>query len=160
MPRFPVFAAVLLATACAPVLVTSRGDDLGHDTNTSVPSLNGSGVDVFVHGMQATNNVTYPCIRIPSLVAVPAGPLVAFMECRRFCGDECWPVTSPGGPRKCGKAAARQSFADQYAAGGHDQGGLDTTATAAPPLKGDVCMRRSLDGGESWEPLTVVRAQG
>jgi hypothetical protein len=33
----------------------------------------------------------FPCVRVPSLVAIPGGPLLAFAECRSFKGDGCMP---------------------------------------------------------------------
>jgi hypothetical protein len=37
----------------------------------------------------------FPCVRVPSLLAVPAGPLLAFAECRSFTGDGCEPASGP-----------------------------------------------------------------
>jgi hypothetical protein len=33
----------------------------------------------------------FPCVRVPSLLAIPGGPLLAFAECRLFTGDGCEP---------------------------------------------------------------------
>lgn len=55
-------------------------------------NLGGKGIEVFRHGMAG-----YTCIRIPSLVTAGlGGAVVAFMECRFDCGDECWPMNYPG----------------------------------------------------------------
>ena len=34
----------------------------------------------------------FPCVRVPSLVAVPGVALLAFAECRHFVGDSCEPT--------------------------------------------------------------------
>lgn len=103
--------------------------------------LNGAGVDVFVHGMRAANtNVTYPCIRIPSVISTGEGTVVAFMECRFSCADECWPKALEG---TCWKGDGRPRL-----------GG------AGSPLGGDVCMKRSTNFGRSWGELLVVGPGG
>lgn len=43
---------------------------------------------VFTHGEGG-----YPCIRIPSIIQVKSGKLLAFAECRTFTGDGCIPTT-------------------------------------------------------------------
>jgi sialidase-1 len=50
---------------------------------------------VFMHGARSSNlNVSYPCIRIPSIVSLETTPpsLAAFAECRYWVGDNCFPV--------------------------------------------------------------------
>lgn len=42
---------------------------------------------VFIHGEGG-----YPCIRIPAIVQVKSGKLLAFAECRTFTGDGCNPT--------------------------------------------------------------------
>ena len=37
----------------------------------------------------------FPCVRVPSLLAIPGGPLLAFAECRSFTGDGCEPRHRP-----------------------------------------------------------------
>eukprot|EP01052_Picozoa_sp_SAG31_P040946 SAG31_NODE_6069_length_2184_cov_3.764988_1_plen_411_part_00 len=108
----------------------------------ATPVMNGLGVDVFIHGERAVNNnVTYPCIRIPSLIGVGGGNLVAFAECRFSCGDECWPKKLEG---TCW--------------GSH--GPLSQIGAAGSPRGGDICMKRSSDSGATWSGLRMIGANG
>jgi hypothetical protein len=62
----------------------------------------------------------YPCIRIPSTLALPDGnTILAFAECRRWAGDQCFVRGIPNASRE-------QEF------------------------NRSVCMRRSIDGGQTW----------
>eukprot|EP01050_Picozoa_sp_SAG11_P024243 SAG11_NODE_5104_length_1664_cov_1.167412_1_plen_292_part_10 len=122
---------------------------------TETPCLNGAGVDVFVHGMRAANtNVTYPCIRIPSVVSAgEGGAVVAFMECRFSCADECWPKALEG---TCWKGGV-EGESPATAGGAPRRGGL---GGAGSPFGGDVCMKRSTDGGANWGELLVAGPGG
>ena len=51
---------------------------------SSAPSSNS--ISVFSSGIGG-----FPCVRVPSLLAIPGGPLLAFAECRSFTGDGCEP---------------------------------------------------------------------
>lgn len=74
----------------------------------------------------------FPCVRVPSLLAVPHGPLLAFAECRHFTGDGCEPQT---------------------AAGAGVQGSADLRDRV-------VCMRASSDGGVTWGALQPNISRG
>ena len=41
----------------------------------------------------------YPCIRIPSALALPGGEVLAFAECRRWAGDQCFVAGQPNASR-------------------------------------------------------------
>lgn len=73
----------------------------------------------------------FPCVRVPSLLAIPAGPLLAFAECRSFTGDGCEPQLAAS-------------------AGAHSSDVRDRV----------VCMRSSTDRGASWGPLQANISQG
>lgn len=101
----------------------------------------------------------FPCVRVPSLLAIPGGPLLAFAECRLFTGDGCEPVkvsTAHGNharPRAEGSAGVDPSSTLDS--------GKSSDARVGPGLDGTegdlrdrvVCMRASTDKGVTWGPL-------
>jgi len=76
---------------------------------------------VFSAGTDGTN--PYPCIRIPSALAIPQTNIVlAFAECRKWGGDQCFVDNVPN-------------------------------ATRAQEFNRSICMKRSTDGGQSFGAL-------
>eukprot|EP01052_Picozoa_sp_SAG31_P051825 SAG31_NODE_12492_length_937_cov_1.681384_1_plen_159_part_00 len=72
----------------------------------------------------------FPCVRVPSLLAVPGGPLLAFAECRSFTGDGCEPKHPP-------KGHLSSDIRDRV-----------------------VCMRSSSDAGRTWGALRANVSRG
>jgi hypothetical protein len=144
-------AAALMAAAPASAAAAAAPAPAAREP----PSLDGAGVDVFVHGQRAANNnVTYPCIRIPSIVsATNVNALVAFMECRHSCADECWPKALEG---TCWKGDEQQQQQQEE----EEEGRQQRVGGAGSPLGGDVCMKRSTNGGASWGELLMVGPGG
>lgn len=71
----------------------------------------------------AGTNPGYPCIRIPSALAIPSTNIVlAFAECRKWGGDQCFVANVPN-------------------------------ATRAQQFNRSICMKRSTDGGASFGAL-------
>jgi hypothetical protein len=73
----------------------------------------------------------FPCVRVPSLLAIPGGPLLAFAECRSFTGDGCEPRHRPSENRSSSDIKDRV-----------------------------VCMRSSSDAGSTWGPLLSNISRG
>ena len=83
-------------------------------------------VPLFTHSSTGADGQFFPCVRIPTAVAVPGGPVrLAFAECRRWIGDGCEPTALP---RPAAAHPADQS--DRY-----------------------ICLKRSTDAGRTWGPL-------
>ncbi len=74
----------------------------------------------------------FPCVRVPSLLAIPGGPLLAFAECRSFTGDGCEP----------------------------QDGGMANHTLSNDVKDRVVCMRSSSDRGKSWGLLHANVSQG
>lgn len=83
--RIPYFTISLLA------IVTAF--EIAPIPEPPVPNIssNLSSSNVFWRGQQASDGTVYPCIRIPSLLQVGEGVLLAFAECRLRTQDGCFP---------------------------------------------------------------------
>ena len=90
-----VFVALVGATAC--VLTSglspeSASHRLPHDIRS--PDTVASDLDpsspITIFEALTTEVGPYPCIRIPSTLALPDGSVLAFAECRRWVGDGCF----------------------------------------------------------------------
>lgn len=95
-------------------------------------------VNVFVSGEGG-----YPCHRIPSVVLVGDGELLAFSEARLWSGDGCYPHRSDPMLGADGKMLI-----------GADGRGLVDDGESN--RRTDIGMKRSIDGGVTWGNLSIV----
>ena len=122
----------------------------------------------------------FPCIRIPSALALPDGTILAFAETRRWIGDQCYPdAPKPAAPiqesnrsiclrRSLDKGVTweplRPNISQRYSANPtavHIAATNRTLLIFDDTLNGGLYMQESKDSGVSWSTATrLVTAAG
>ena len=117
----------------------------------------------------------YPCIRIPSALALPGSrTILAFAETRRWIGDQCYPDAPKPAAQESNRSiclrrsldagatwlALRPNISQRYSANPtalHDATTNRTLLFFDDTLNGHLYMQRSTDSGDTWSLAMPLR---
>ena len=124
-----------------------------------------------------SRNGAYPCTRIPSALSLPGSTtILAFAECRRWAGDQCFPDGFVNATREqeFNRSICMRRSPDDGATWGELQSNITSRYSANPSAVHDAARSRTLlffddarsgglyyaasrDGGQSWDAPTPLR---